>query len=83
MSSSIRCCLRARERLADSLLDSILLRLRSSPALPLPLPPSTLLSGLELRRDGDDMVGFLGQEPKKKTFFWWWQEADDPKKTRI
>jgi hypothetical protein len=61
--------LRARERLADSLFESILLRLRSSPALPLPLPPSTLLSGLELRRDGDDMVGFFGQEPEKISVF--------------
>jgi len=61
--------LRARERLADSLFDSILLRLRSSPALALPLPPSMLLSGLELRRDGDDMVGFLGQEPEKNPLF--------------
>jgi hypothetical protein len=43
--------------------------LRSSPALPLPLPPSTLLSGLELRRDGDDMVGFFGQEPEKISVF--------------
>jgi hypothetical protein len=62
--------LRARDRLADSLFDSILLRLRSSPALPLPLPPSMLLSGLELRRDGDDMVRGSWVKNRKRSLFW-------------
>jgi hypothetical protein len=49
-SSSSRCCFRARDRRADSLLDSIRFRLRSSVV--------SLLSGLELRRD-DDMDACL------------------------
>jgi hypothetical protein len=56
ISSSSRCCFLALDRLADSLFDSILFLFRSSAAYPPPPPPLVLLSGLELRREGDDMV---------------------------